>query len=122
MIQVDHIGIAAHDAEASARVLADILGTAKPVTDGAEDDMFRVDLDHGSFLVFSAAGKVEPQHMAFRVDEERFARAVDRLRAHGVPFGNDPEDPHNGKTADFLGGTGRIYFVDANGHLFEVTC
>jgi catechol 2,3-dioxygenase-like lactoylglutathione lyase family enzyme len=44
-----------------------------------------------------------------------------RLRSLGVPFGNQPEEPHNGRTDDPLGGAGRVYFVDENGHLFEVT-
>jgi hypothetical protein len=45
---------------------------------------------------------------------------VDRLRAAGIAFGNDPEDPANGQTADPFGGHGRLYFADPNGHFFEV--
>jgi catechol 2,3-dioxygenase-like lactoylglutathione lyase family enzyme len=59
--------------------------------------------------------------MAFRVDTENFAAVVNRLRAKGVTFGNDPDDLANGETADsFGGGKGRVYFIDPNGHLFEV--
>jgi catechol 2,3-dioxygenase-like lactoylglutathione lyase family enzyme len=122
MIQVDHIAIAARDPRASAGALADILGLGEPVTDGADDDMYRIDLDHGSFLLFSTAATVEPQHMAFRVDHARFGAVLERLRSRGVAFGNEPEDPRNGKTDDPLGGAGRIYFLHADGHLFEVTC
>jgi hypothetical protein len=40
----------------------------------------------------------------------------------GLTFGNDPENPRNGSTDDPLGGAVRVYFIDDNGHLFEVTC
>ena len=122
MIQIDHIGIAAHDALESARALAEILGAGEPTTDGADDDMLRVNVDHGAFLLFSASKTVNQEHIAFRVDRGRFADVVARLRGRGWAFGNDPEDPRNGRTDDPLGGEGRVYFVDANGHLFEVTC
>jgi catechol 2,3-dioxygenase-like lactoylglutathione lyase family enzyme len=45
---------------------------------------------------------------------------VSRLRAKGLLFGNDPEDPNNMLVTDFLGGHGRVFFLDPNGHLFEV--
>ncbi|MDI1450863.1 VOC family protein [Polyangium sp. 6x1] len=122
MLKIDHIGLAAHDARTSARNLAAILGAAEPTVDGADDDMYRIDLEHGAFLLFNASTTVNPEHIAFRVDETRFAEVVKRLEARGSPFGNEPEDPRNGKTEDPLGGAGRVYFVDENGHLFEVTC
>src|SRR5690349_9189134 len=114
MIEIDHIGIEARDAQRSARAMAEILGAAEPSVDGADDDMYRVDLEHGA-LLFSTAATVRFQHMAFRVDHERFAAVVTRLRDRGIPFGNDPEDPRNGKTDDRLGGKGRVYFTDENG-------
>jgi catechol 2,3-dioxygenase-like lactoylglutathione lyase family enzyme len=122
MIRIDHIGIAARDAFASARALADILGAAEPTVDGADDDMARVDLDGGAFLLFSTSTTVAPEHIAFCVDRNRFDGVVVRLRERGVAFGNEPDDPRNGRTDDPLGGAGRVYFVDENGHLFEVTC
>ncbi len=122
MIELDHIGIAAHDARSSARVLAEILGAPEPTVDGADDDMYRVDLAHGAFVLFSNATMVGFEHVAFRVDPSQFADVVARLRKRGMPFGNDPEDAGNGKTEDPLGGAGRVYFADENGHLFEVTC
>jgi catechol 2,3-dioxygenase-like lactoylglutathione lyase family enzyme len=124
MLRVDHIGIPAHDARASATALAEILGAPEPATDGADGDMFRVELEDGSFILFSPApsGKVNVVHVAFRVDEARFAAIVKRLGERSIPFGNEPDDTRNGRTDDPLGGAGRVYFVDANHHLFEVTC
>jgi catechol 2,3-dioxygenase-like lactoylglutathione lyase family enzyme len=122
MIQIDHIGIAAHDARSSARALAKILGAAEPTVDGADDDMYRIDLAHEAFLLFNSSTVVHPEHIAFRVDPARFEHAIEQLRSCGLAFGNDPEDPRNGSTDDPLGGAGRVYFVDENGHLFELTC
>jgi catechol 2,3-dioxygenase-like lactoylglutathione lyase family enzyme len=122
MIEIDHIGIAARDARASARALAEILGAGEPTVDGADDDMYRVDLGHGAALLFSTAETVGFEHIAFRVDRSRFAGVVTRLRERGLAFGNDPENPRNGETTDPLGGAGRVYFHDENGHLFEVVC
>jgi catechol 2,3-dioxygenase-like lactoylglutathione lyase family enzyme len=121
MIRLDHIAIEARDAQASARALAHILGTGEPAADGADGDMFRLDLENGAFLLFNTSQSVNPAHIAFRVDATRFAEVVARLRGRNVPFGNDPEAPANGLTSDPLSGQGRVYFVDENGHLFEVS-
>ncbi|MFO0605234.1 MAG: hypothetical protein U0324_18790 [Polyangiales bacterium] len=84
--------------------------------------MLRIDLAHGAFVLFSPSDAPRPAHVAFRVAAGRFADVVARLRARGVAFGNDPLDPTNGETGDPLGGAGRLYFLDGNGHLWEVCC
>jgi catechol 2,3-dioxygenase-like lactoylglutathione lyase family enzyme len=122
MIEIDHIGIAVRDAHRSARKLAEILGAADPVVDGADNDMYRVDLAHGSALLFSTSETVGFEHIAFRVDESQFASVVERLHGQGMQFGNDPENTRNGKSDDPIGGKGRVYFTDENGHLFEIVC
>ena len=122
MLQIDHVGIAARDAHSSAHTLAAILGAAAPTTEGADEDMYRVDVEQGACVLFNPATHVDPAHIAFRVDRARFRDVITRLGARGVAFGNDPEDPNNGRTDDPLGGEGRVYFLDENGHLFEVTC
>jgi len=122
MIQIDHIGIPAFDARSSAHRLAEILGCPEPRVDGADDDMYRVDVGSGTFVLFNPARQVDVLHMAFRVDRERFGAIVARLQSARIAFGNEPDDPGSGKTEDPLGGHGRVYFLDENGHLFEVTC
>lgn len=121
MIQLDHIQILAHNPLESARRLAEILGTAHPVPEGADDDMFRIDFDHGAFILFAQAKEIHSEHMAFRVDLNRFKEIVKRLKSKKIAFGNQHEDL-NGETSDPLGGVGRVYFFDGNGHLFEVVC
>jgi catechol 2,3-dioxygenase-like lactoylglutathione lyase family enzyme len=122
MLRIDHIGIAARDAKRSAEALAQILGAPAPVTEGADDDMYRIDFDHGAFVVFNPAVHVNAEHIAFHVDTQRFHAVVSRLRAKQIAFGNDPQVPANGRIDDPLGGQGRVYFADENGHLFEVCC
>ncbi|WP_426732983.1 VOC family protein [Myxococcus faecalis] len=122
MMQLDHLAVDARDVDASSRFLARILGAQAPVPEGADDDMRRIDLDHGCFVLFSPASEPRFSHVAFRVDAKRFAEVVERLRTERVPFGNDHFDTANGETGDPLGGAGRVYFNDSNGHLWEVTC
>jgi catechol 2,3-dioxygenase-like lactoylglutathione lyase family enzyme len=122
MIQIDHIGIPAYDARSSSRRLAELLGCPEPSVDGADGDMYRIDVGCGAFVLFNPARQVDVLHMAFRVDRERFEAIVARLRSARVPFGNEPDSPGNGETDDPLGGHGRIYFLDENRHLFEVRC
>lgn len=123
MIQVDHIGIAAHDTRSSAYRLAEILGMDEPAVDGADGDMYRLDFANGTFVLFNPADTIDRAHVAFRVGKPQFDAVVERLRGLRIPFGNQHDDTRNGRTEDFEpGGAGRIYFGDENGHLFEVIC
>jgi catechol 2,3-dioxygenase-like lactoylglutathione lyase family enzyme len=119
LIQIDHIAVPALDPAAAARFLASILGLSPPERDGADGDMYRVAVA-GSFLLFTPAVTVVGQHIAFRVDAVTFPAVVRRLRDSGLAFGNAPDDHTNGKTTDPHGGRGVVYFVDRDGHLFEV--
>lgn len=98
MIRIDHIGIAARNARESAQALAQILGAPEPIVDGADNDMYRVDLDHGASLLFSTSETVRFEHIAFQVDRSRFIEVVTRLRQREMQFSNDPEDVRNGST------------------------
>src|SRR5436305_15241641 len=120
MIAIDDMGVRARDAAASARFLAEILGMAPASPDGPNGENFRLPVGESGALLYFPADDVPGQHIAFRVDEPTFAAVVDRLRARGLTFGNDPEDQTNMQTTDFLGGHGRVFFRDPNGHLFEV--
>ena len=73
----------------------------------------------GSLTYFGLAAH-EPHHVALRVTAPVLDSAIRRLRQRGLPFGNDPGDPANGRTDDPLGATARIYFHDEDGHLFEL--
>lgn len=122
MTRFDHVAVEARDVDASSNFLADILGAGSPTPEGADDDMRRIDLAHGSFLLFSPATEPRFSHVAFRVDEREFRAVVARLLTRQVRFGNNHFDTSNGKTEDQLGGAGWVYFTDDNGHLWEVAC
>jgi catechol 2,3-dioxygenase-like lactoylglutathione lyase family enzyme len=120
MIAIDHIGVLARDVAASARFLAEILGLAPSAADGPDGEMFRLPIGESGALLYFPADEIPGLHIAFRVDESTFDTVVDRLRARGLTFGNDPDDQTNMQVNDFLGGYGRVFFLDPNGHLFEV--
>ena len=123
MAHFDHLQIASKNPEASARELAWLLGAADPVTEGQDNDMWRVDLEGRGFVLFTQVQGVVPFcHVAFRLDGPQWSAALDRLRDRGIPFGNDPENPGNGQTSDPLGGQGRVYWLDRDGHLLEIAC
>jgi catechol 2,3-dioxygenase-like lactoylglutathione lyase family enzyme len=100
-----------------------VLGEGRVVPDGPPDDdsrdMFSLVLD-GWSLAFVRAPQPVPLHLAIRVLPETFTAAVARLGERGIAFGNDPEDPANGRTDDPLGGAGRAYFRDSDGHFYEL--
>jgi catechol 2,3-dioxygenase-like lactoylglutathione lyase family enzyme len=118
-VAFDHVAVPSRDPEASARFLGQILG-ASVERAGPDDEFFCLRLADRVQILFSPATELARHHMAFRVTEGEFAAVVQRLRAAGVPIGNDPEAPTNGQVSDPLGGHGRAYFSDPDGHLFEV--
>jgi catechol 2,3-dioxygenase-like lactoylglutathione lyase family enzyme len=74
----------------------------------------------GGLLIVPGSGAAQ-EHVAFRVAPATFNGVLNRLRAKGVEFGNDHEDSANRQTINSIGGGhGRVYFLDPNGHLFEV--
>ncbi len=120
MIAFDHVAVLARNVAASARFLSDILGIAPGEPDGPDGEMFRLPIGQSGFLLYFPAEEVPGQHIAFRVDRPTFDAIVGRLRARDMTFGNDPEDPANMQTSDFLGGYGRVFFLDPDRHLLEV--
>jgi catechol 2,3-dioxygenase-like lactoylglutathione lyase family enzyme len=81
--------------------------------------MFSLVLDIWS-LAFVQVPQPAPLHLAIRVAPETFTVAIERLSKRGIAFGNDPEDAANGRTDDPLGGAGRAYFRDRDGHFYEL--
>jgi catechol 2,3-dioxygenase-like lactoylglutathione lyase family enzyme len=120
---IDHVGIPAADPEAAGTFLAWVLGEGDVVPDGPPDDdsedMFSLVLG-GWSLAFVRVPLPVPLHLAIRVAPDTLTAAIERLGECGIAFGNDPEDTANGRTDDPLGGAGRAYFRDPDGHLYEL--
>jgi catechol 2,3-dioxygenase-like lactoylglutathione lyase family enzyme len=119
-ISIDHVAVPVRDPSRAARFLAELLGLDPAAIAGPEGEMRLLPVGGSGALLFAPSDSPTSLHIAFRVDEPTFAGVVDRLRSQGVEFGNDPEDPANGRTDDTFGGKGRIYFADPDGHFFEV--
>ena len=58
-------------------------------------------------------------HLAFDVDPATFDRILTRLRAAGIPFGNHPAHPDNGRVDHPLCPRG-LFFTDEARNLYEV--
>src|SRR5947209_3054065 len=95
MIAIDHIAIPVRDVVASARFLSEILGMESATPFGPEGEMRWLTIGESGALLFTPANVSASQHGAFRVDEATLAGVVNRLRAKGLAFGNDPEEPTN---------------------------
>jgi catechol 2,3-dioxygenase-like lactoylglutathione lyase family enzyme len=115
--QLDHTILPAHDKEASAAFLADVLGLAAPEPMGP---FVAVALGHGLTIDFADAdGSIRPLHYAFRVSETQFDASFQCVTKLGLPYWADPRRTRPGEIAQR--GRGRaFYFEDPSGHYFEV--
>ncbi len=52
MLYFDHILVTSENPELTATTLSEILGVSPPTPEGRDNDMFRVDLEQGSFILF----------------------------------------------------------------------
>lgn len=115
-IALNHIIVPSKDKWASARFLADILGT----TAGPEWGPFvSVQVDNGVTLDYSEADSVQPMHCAFLVDDEKFDAGLAKLLAGGIQIYAGPHGDGPGEINHLYGGRG-VYFRDPNGHLLEM--
>jgi catechol 2,3-dioxygenase-like lactoylglutathione lyase family enzyme len=115
--QLDHTILPAHDKEASAAFLADVLGLEAPEPMGP---FVAVALGHGLTIDFADAdGSIRPLHYAFRVSETQFDASFQCVTELGLPYWADPRRTRPGEIAQR--GRGRaFYFEDPSGHYFEV--
>src|SRR5262249_41706723 len=109
-IVLDHTILPPHDKEASARLLARILGLRYegPLSHFAPlrvNDTLTLDFDNDS--------KFESHHYAFKVDEAEFDGIFDRVRAEGIAYGSGPGSLDDMKINHRSGGRG-FYFRDSN--------
>jgi hypothetical protein len=70
-------------------------------------------------LVYYTAQEFKPYHLGFHIGEDDFEAMLQRLQENSIAYGNDPREPYNMRTDHPFGGNG-LYFLDLNGHLFEI--
>jgi len=116
-VAFNHTLLYAHDSEASARFLSEILGLAAPERWGP---FMVVKTDNGTNLDYiDTDGRIASQHYAFLVDESDFDAIFERIRAREIPYWADPGQRQQGRINRHDGGRG-LYFEDPNGHLLEI--
>ncbi|MFJ4184045.1 VOC family protein [Kitasatospora sp. NPDC089509] len=115
-ITLNHTIVPAHDNEAAARFFASVMGLEYR---GADRHFAPVRVNEALTLDFLSVATPEGHHLAFDVDPETFDGILGRLRAAGVPYGDDPREPDNGRIDHPLCARG-LYFADAAGNLYEV--
>lgn len=116
-IQFNHTILYAHDSEASAKFLAEMLGLPAPVKWGP---FVVVKTDNGTNLDYmDTDGEITSQHYAFLVDEPNFDAIFARIRARKLPYWADPGQTQQGQINPRDGGRG-LYFEDPNGHFLEI--
>lgn len=117
MAVLNHTIATAHDREATARFLAEILGLAPPSLLGPFA-VVRVSDDTTVDFV-ETDGEITSQHYAFLVTESEFEQIFDRIRERNLPYWADPGRNERDRINGWDDGRG-VYFDDPNGHLLEI--
>jgi catechol 2,3-dioxygenase-like lactoylglutathione lyase family enzyme len=114
----NHLIIITPDPEGSAAFYRDLL-EATPAPSWGPFTNIQID-DHG--LIQFADAPVAPTaiHLAFLVDDDLFARAVERLDRDEIAYWADPQQTRPGETNTEHGGRG-VYLVDPTGNMLELT-
>ena len=116
-VKLNHTVVAAHDKNASAHFLADLLGLEVAPQFGP---FIPVEIPNGVTLDYGEeTGAITPQHYAFLVSEDDFDTIFARIRAAGLTYWADPSHRRPGAINHNDGGRG-AYFDDPNGHNLEI--
>ena len=115
--QLNHTIVSAHDRDAAAQFLVELLGLPAPETFGP----FKVvELGNGVSMDFMTVGDdVTPQHYAFLVSEAEFDEIFGRIEERGLQYWADPHQSQEGQINTHDGGRG-VYWSHPDGHLLEI--
>ena len=116
-VELNHTIVPAHDPQASAQFLADILGLA---VDPPASHFTPVTLANQVTLDFDHADNVESHHYAFQLSDEEFEAAFGRITARNITHYADPACRQPGRVYASKNGRRGTYFRDPSGHLMEI--
>lgn len=116
-VELNHTIVPAHDPEAAARFLAELLGIE---VSPRVAHFTPVTLANGVTLDYDQSEKVEGHHYAFLVGGEEYAAAFARIRGGGITYYADPACRRPAETYTGKDGQQGLYFRDPNGHLMEI--
>lgn len=115
-VTLNHTIIAAHDKQASARFLTEILGLPPHKQMG---HFAVVQVDDTSLDFVQTDGEVTQRHFAFLVSEDEFDAIFERIKRRGMTYWADPSRRQPDAINHRDDGRG-LYFDDPNGHLLEI--
>jgi len=118
-IELNHTIIAARDAEAGARWLAEMLGLPEPEPFG---HFWQVTTANGVGLDFAtvpADAEIAGIHYAFLISEDDFDGVHGRIVDRGMDHWPGPSMRDEGRINHHDGGRG-VYFLSPDGHFLEV--
>ncbi len=119
-VQLNHTIVAAHDRDASALFLTQMLGLPAPSRLGpfAVVQVGDTSLDYMDAKEYGAED-IASQHYAFLVSEREFDEVFERIRQRNLSYWADPGRRQRDAINHWDDGRG-VYFDDPNGHLLEV--
>ena len=117
-IQLDHVIVPSHTRDASAKLLAELLGVAcGPAREGP---FFAVYINDGLTLDFIQTDEELPiHHYCFRVPDDEFERILHRIRTAGIKYRSTVRGPTDMKINTDYGGS-MIYWNEPDGHQWEI--
>jgi len=121
-IRLNHTIVAAHDKEASATFLTQLLGLPAPLLLGpfAVVRVGDTSLDYMNVEDYrDTKSEITSQHYAFLVSESEFDEIFARIRERRLPYWADPGRHERDQINTWDDGRG-LYFDDPNGHLLEI--
>lgn len=118
-ITLNHTIVPALDHQEEAAFLATVLGLECLLPAGAQGHFIPVKVNDGLTLEFMTVDQPVGVHLAFDVDPDTFDRVLARLKELGVPYGDRPWSPDNGRTDHPLCPRG-LFFTDRTGNLYEI--
>ncbi|HEX9127307.1 MAG TPA: VOC family protein [Methylomirabilota bacterium] len=115
-IVMDHLIVPAHDAVASAKSLAELLGVSWVAAQGHFTPVY---VNETLTLDFDSRDRFDSHHYCFRVSDAEFDAIFGRLTASGTRYRSQPNGPSDMRINTRLGGR-NIYWTDANTHIWEI--
>ena len=112
-VELNHTIVPAHDPQASAHFLADILGL--PV-DPPVAHFTPVTLANGVSLDFDHHNHVDEHHYAFQLSEEEFEASFGRIKDRGIIYSLTPLARQPGQVYADKNGRRGTYFRDPDQH------
>ncbi|MEU5214089.1 VOC family protein [Streptomyces sp. NPDC020742] len=118
-VTLNHTIVPAADHRAAARFFATVMGLPELPPAGRHGHFIPVRVNESLTLDFMTVPDAQGHHLAFDVDARTFDEILARIQSAGIPYGNDPASPDNGRTDHPLCARG-LFFRDASHNLYEV--